>query len=334
MNKSVTLFSCPKPFRDRRISIIQYNAIKSWTLLRPRPEIILFGDEEGTSELAVELGTRHIPGIGRNEYGTPLLSSVFGQAQSVANHELLCYVNADIILMEDFMAAVDRVAAIMGERRFLLVGRRWNIRLDRHLDFDDPNWAWKLRKVLASYGRLDPPESIDYFLFRRGSWDDFPPLALGRGSWDNWLIYKARSTGTPVVDATCVVTAVHQEHDYTHVKGGRAGAFRGVESRRNLELAGGYFCRYTTWDATHKLTAGGLRKAHVVRHLGGHWIRLREYGAYLLKERLHPYSWPLVVVLKAVRRCCNGLGTFVLGPVRRFTARRSLADPIRMRELS
>jgi len=43
----LTLFALPKPFRGRN-GIIQQNAIRSWTLLEPTPEIILFGDEFGT----------------------------------------------------------------------------------------------------------------------------------------------------------------------------------------------------------------------------------------------------------------------------------------------
>ena len=38
----LTLFAVPKPFRDHT-AMIQRNAITSWTLLRPHPQIILFG---------------------------------------------------------------------------------------------------------------------------------------------------------------------------------------------------------------------------------------------------------------------------------------------------
>lgn len=63
----LTIFSCPKPFRGH-INIIQRNAIRSWTLLQARPEIILIGNEEGTAEVCKEFGLRHIPDVERNEY--------------------------------------------------------------------------------------------------------------------------------------------------------------------------------------------------------------------------------------------------------------------------
>ena len=49
-----TIFTIPKPFQGH-IGTIQRNAIQSWTLLHPRPEIILFGSEAGTAQVAAEL---------------------------------------------------------------------------------------------------------------------------------------------------------------------------------------------------------------------------------------------------------------------------------------
>ena len=72
----LTIFTVPKPF-DGHIGIIQRNAIQSWRCLRPACEVILCGDEPGTAETAAALGTDRIPAVDRNEFGTPLLSSVF-----------------------------------------------------------------------------------------------------------------------------------------------------------------------------------------------------------------------------------------------------------------
>ena len=51
----LTLFTIPKAFVGH-IGDIQRNAIKSWTLLRPKCEVILLADDSGTSEVAEELG--------------------------------------------------------------------------------------------------------------------------------------------------------------------------------------------------------------------------------------------------------------------------------------
>ena len=47
----LTFFTTAKPFKGHS-AIIQRNALKSWTLLDPDIEVILFGDEEGAAEVA------------------------------------------------------------------------------------------------------------------------------------------------------------------------------------------------------------------------------------------------------------------------------------------
>jgi hypothetical protein len=262
----LTLFSIPKPFRGR-IAIIQRNAIQSWLQLRPACEIILFGDDEGTAEVAARYGIWHVPEVARNEHGTPLINSLFELAQAIASHRLLAYVNADIILTSDFLKAVHRVWL----RKFLLVGQRWDLDLTELLDYDDPTWESRLRSTVAERGSLHLQWGIDYFVFTQGLWGEIPPFAIGRTAWDNWLIYRARSLGAPVVDATQVITAVHQNHDYAHHSQGKTGVWKGPEAQRNLELAGGYRHVFTLLDATWLLTPRGLWPAlsaeHCRRHL-------------------------------------------------------------------
>ena len=101
----ITFFSTPKPFRGH-IAIIQRNAIKSWKLVHPHAEVILFGDEEGAAEAARDLGARHEPEVERNSHGTPLLSSLFGRADLLARHDRLCFLNSDILLTDDFFAVL------------------------------------------------------------------------------------------------------------------------------------------------------------------------------------------------------------------------------------
>lgn len=103
----ITIFSAPKPFTDAHIATIQRNAIKSWTLL-PDVEVILLGEETGLAQAAHELGVKHIPNVTRNESGTPLISSMFQLARENSSSDLLCIINADMILMPDFVAAARR----------------------------------------------------------------------------------------------------------------------------------------------------------------------------------------------------------------------------------
>merc|ERR1712216_1005459 len=47
---------------------------------------------------------------------------------------------------------------------------------------------------------------------------EVPSFAFGRPGYDNWLVRHVVARGIPVVDATQVVVAAHQAHEYSHVK--------------------------------------------------------------------------------------------------------------------
>jgi hypothetical protein len=248
----LTVFSTPKPF-EGHFAMIQRNAIRSWTLLHPDCEVILFGDEEGTEAVASEFGVRHIPHVKRNEYGTPFISDLFDQAQQLGVHDTLCYVNCDTILLSDLIPSVERAKR---KRRFLMVGRRWGLRVTDHLDFGPHNWEEQLRTAVKQRGSPGHPSAIEYFVFNRGLWGELPPLVVGRPRWDNYMLYRARSRKAALIDASSDVTAIHQDHDYSHHPKGREGVWNGVEAQRNHELMGTGF---TTEHSTHLLTGEKLR---------------------------------------------------------------------------
>jgi hypothetical protein len=253
----LTIFSIPKSFRGQ-IEVIQHNAIQSWLQIRPKCEVILFGDEEGTEETAREFRVRHVPDIIRNEYGTPLINSAFDISQQIGAHQLMCYVNADVILLSDFFKAVQQIHE--HKSRFLLIGRRWDINLNQAWDFTKPDWESGLRAHVSKDGVLHPPTGIDYFVFPRSQYHDIPPFAVGRPAWDNWLIYRTRFLHIPVIDATEVVTAIHQNHGYEHVSQSVKGTYNGPEGNKNLELAGGFDYVFTLQDVDWVFTLQGLKR--------------------------------------------------------------------------
>lgn len=253
----LTIFSVPKPFCGD-ISVIQRNAIQSWLRLTPPCEVILFGNEEGTAQAVAELKVLHEPNLVCNEYGTPLVNDLFEKARRLATHNLVCYVNSDIILLSDFVKAVQRI----NFKRFLMVGQRWDVDLKAPLDFEQPAWEALLHEYIARHGSIHPPLGSDYFVFPHN--DDIgkiPPFAIGRPGWDNWLIHRAREFRIPVIDVTRVVTVIHQNHDYRHVFNQNSDMSEGPEADRNRELMGGYECAFTLVDSTHIMTRRAVRFA-------------------------------------------------------------------------
>ena len=278
----LTIFTIPKHFRGH-IAIIQRNAVTSWTLLHPKPEIILFGDEEGTAEICQELRLRHVPEVVRNEYGTPLLNDMFEKAQQLAGCDLLCLVNADIILMNDFMQAIEQVS--QWRKRFLMVGQRCDLDVQEPWDFSRHDWEEHLQALAKRVGKQRPPTAIDYHAFPKGLFTAIPPFAKGRTTYDQWLIWYTTHLGATVVDATPRVLAIHQNHDYSHLPKGEHGvrkdeeaqwnrklsevsgkrrehpAYHTEEARRNRELSGGWTHQHTIAHASYILTPTGIQKA-------------------------------------------------------------------------
>lgn len=263
----ITLYTIPKPFRGP-FARLQENAVRSWKALGESIRIILVGDEEGTAECARRNGLIHVPEVGRNQYGTPLLNDIVERAEASSDHRLFCYINADIILMSDFLVALSRVAR--RKTQFLMVGQRWDFNYEETLE-TTPGWEIRLRDQVRTRAKQHRPTGIDYFVYNRGMWGKLPPFAIGRFTWDNWLIYRARSRQVPVIDASAMVMAVHQNHDYSHVGGGLQTVRNGPEARFNLALAGGAGHLFTIWDSTHVLTEQGLTRRETTGLGGGIW---------------------------------------------------------------
>src|SRR5436309_411668 len=106
-------------------------------------------------------------------------------------------------------------------------------------------------------GQLESYTGIDFFVFRRGTYRDVPPLAIGRVWFDQWCIKYARKNGLSVIDLTPFVPIVHQLHDYDHVAGGKPWVYGGPEADENLAFYGEKPHTYTILSATHELTPGG-----------------------------------------------------------------------------
>jgi hypothetical protein len=254
----LTIFSTPKPFLGH-IEVIQRNAIRSWKRLDADVEIILVGDDAGTEAVCRELGLRHIPQVQRNQHGTKYLASIYDQAQDAARHEILCHVNCDIVLLSDFARAVRRVRE--SSEQFLMAGRRWDVDVRESIDFSISDWEANLRKLARETNRQRPPQWIDYFVFRKGLfYKKIPEFVIGRPGWDNWLLWYPKSIGVAVVDASRVVMAVHQNHDYGYHPEGEKGVWEGEEAQENFRLHYGKFA--TLADTNYVMDAKGLKRNH------------------------------------------------------------------------
>jgi hypothetical protein len=287
----ITLFSAPKPFTNPHIATIQRNAIKSWALLS-EVEVLLLGEEEGLADAAREVGVKHISNVARNPSGTPLISSMFQLARENSHSDLLCIINADMILMPDFVQAARR--SRLQRDRFVLLSQRWDLDVTQPLEFSQ-GWEDRLRSTVHRQGTLHRPAGSDFFLFPRSTFHQIPPFTIGRAGWDNWMIYKARKEKWTVIDCTPSVMIVHQNHDYSHLPGGRPH-YEHPDTSENIRLAGGEAnIRYTILDATHQLTADGKLvrpKMSYLRFMRGVELFLRKVFFFLPERMIEDVARP------------------------------------------
>ncbi len=274
MTATLAILGMPKAFRGH-IGVIQRNAITSWTKLVPRPEIFLFGEDQGVAEIAAELRLVHLRDIARSEYGTPRLDDLLRRAREATAAALVCYANSDIILLEEFAEAIAAVARSRSiGTRFLAVAHRLNIDLQAPIDFGR-DWEASFRREVLPRGMPGDHTGIDFFAFPREMYAEVPPLLIGRAWIDQWMIRAAREQGAPVVDVTPVARAIHQLHEYGHIEGGQKAAYWGEEARRNLEIYGGAPHAFTLLEATHELQPDGwIRRVRFRRemHLVREWM--------------------------------------------------------------
>ena len=155
----------------------------------------------------------HVGGLARSDRGTPRLDSAFERTATVARWPLWCFVNADIVLFDDFRRATERVASAFDA--FLLIGECRDLDVPAGAPTEDPVARFRLQELAREHGRLRGYAALDYFVFPRGLFDPVPPFLIGRAGLDNWLVWRACASGHPVVDATRSVVAIHQSHDYS-----------------------------------------------------------------------------------------------------------------------
>ena len=255
----LTLFTVPKPFGGAT-DLIQRNALESWKQLAPIVDVVVLGDETGIAAAAEEMGLRRAAGLKRNAYGTPLLSSAFKLAHEHSTSPLLMYCNSDVILEPAFLDAVESVCQSAIGDSFVAFGRRMDVPVEWEVQFDDATDRDRLKEVVQSQGRLAPVVCKEYFVFPRALFSDVPDFAVGRGNWDNWMIWHARQQGVPVVDLSDRVQVIHQAHDYRHQQDSRQKSYvSGPEAMENQRLAGGRHM-ISGCSGTWRLTEDGVNK--------------------------------------------------------------------------
>lgn len=253
----ITIFSTPRPFLGH-FKIIQQNAISSWLSLGDQIQIILIEDEQSTTgSVANTYGIECISNVSKNTDGVLFLDDIFRKVRKQARGKVLAHINADIILLDDFMESVKLIQKSV----FYLTGQRWNLDIVECLDFKHPSILDFLKEEVNRNGKLHPITGMDYWVFP-ASWNfEMPQFLVGRPAVDNWLIQQALQNHIPVIDCTTKITCIHQNHERGEALGLRKYADEEIYNRRLSkshkfsESSRVYY--FTLHDATHRLDKNG-----------------------------------------------------------------------------
>lgn len=214
---SIVFVCCPKPFNEL-FSDIQNNAITSWLKLKETRNIVICGNEEGIESYALALQKKdnrviYHPNVERNKFGTPLVNSLFSIGkQYTTDADYLCFINSDIIALNDFSKSVNAFKdKYPSQEKFLLIGQRWDWNKPEPIDFNNENWQDILKALALGNGKMHPESGIDYFLYSKKTFDFIYPFAVGKFWWDMWLVGNAfRRKDVMTVDITSTNFIVHQ----------------------------------------------------------------------------------------------------------------------------
>lgn len=235
----LTIFSIPKPFTgvdDHH----QRNAVNSWKQLVGGENVLLIGDDSIESP-AKDLAVRYATGVKSNEYGTPLISSAFEIAREHSKTPYLAYSNCDMILFEELMHGLKKIISCPDFDSFLATTRRINLPVDGLVDFGDREAVEELKLSAQEHGEIESLVCKDVMIFPRDLYDSIPDFVVGRGNWDNWMVYQAKQIGAAVIRMQADIPTVHQAHSYDKFGAAqRRGCYvTSAEARSNQRLAGG-----------------------------------------------------------------------------------------------
>jgi hypothetical protein len=299
----LTFFTTAKAFRGHD-GINQRNALKSWKLLNPDVEVIVFGEDEGAAQVCSELDLVHHPQVAQHASGRNRLDYMFQRASEMARHEYLCYCNCDIVLMDDFRRAFERAKA--WKKQFLFVSQRWDVDITEPIDFSDGQWYEKLRRFAQTSGVQQDEFWIDIFLFRKGQYLEMPPLLVGHCYWDNWMIWNALHSGIPVLDGTSFVMPIHQNHGYNPMFGRVKGHPNDALSLHNLELVGGLNRLRHIKSSTHRLGSAGQIYPNVFRYTRDYTrvsrLRAEKFEKFVLYKMWLPVWHVFLDITRPVRK--------------------------------
>ncbi|XP_033761920.1 uncharacterized protein LOC117343598 [Pecten maximus] len=223
---SLTMFTT-FPFVKNKFDINR-NTLQNWKHIYNSPKLILFtGDQKVASAgIKSDWSVQNIKTEPVTE--VPALRTLFLESIKRSKTQLYLYANADILFDRYLIEILSSIAEFLKSSDLqsepvLIVGQRTNVNLSS-IDSQGPD-AWKkiLHHSYTVYTRFQK-NAIDYFITNEVfPWKEVPELVIGRVGYDNWIIAYARFRGFVTIDASSVISAIHQTSSNGNFEGFQNG---------------------------------------------------------------------------------------------------------------
>ncbi len=198
MQTSITLFTTPQAFENDRI---QWNAIKSWTLLNPKSDIFLFGNAPGIASITNEFGLYHIPNIDQNSS----ISDIAKWLDRVINNTILVYINPSVILTECFTQTIQEI--YNNQEHFFLCGQYRTVQTEGAIDFNNNQWQHQLRVMVDKQAMPQGQLQNIYLVFTKQLLKQLFVLDPNvEYTWEQQLFYAALRKYYPIIDGSSIIT--------------------------------------------------------------------------------------------------------------------------------
>jgi UDPglucose 6-dehydrogenase len=185
----------------------QYNSVLSWKKLRLKPTIIIFGNDEGVSEFCKDHDIINM-NIKCNEKNVPYISEMLKEGYKFMgdDYDYITYVNADILLKDDFCDTIEEFhKKFSNVKSCLLTCVRYNIFNYQKLNFNK-NWEEQLEKFKCE---IEEPTGIDIFLHKKNNYINLPDFAIARYAFDSYMLNYAIINFDITVDITNTCKIYH-----------------------------------------------------------------------------------------------------------------------------
>lgn len=245
MIPSVVIISTFKPLIPEFI-VEHTNSLQSWKRLRCKPKIVIIGDDQGVAELCANARVIHHPYVKKNNYGTPMINSIFEEGWKYVKDDDICvFVNGDIILTDSLCDTLDAFVNNFpdyAKRTYFMTAVRNNWYNFTALDFNDAG----LKSIPEKNLKRERPDGIDLFIHRKGTYLNIPDSGIAKFAYDTWLLLYAIDQFELCIDITETCQIIHHMGKWYQ---DNKACNRGVQSqelKENSQKLNGINCHYVT----------------------------------------------------------------------------------------